>query len=86
MSKDDNRCQQTPPDVIKLVASVVVCWHLLLAGDVWWVSGGYLVGVCGFLSDKGLFGNMRSRNAVQASEDNGNINWVHHLQPWFWQG
>ena len=40
-----------------LVASVVVCWHLLVSGDVWWVSGGCLVGVWGCLSD--IQGNRR---------------------------
>ena len=69
MSTDDNRRQQTPPDVLKqhlsvsfgvwgcLFVSVVVCWHLLLPGDVWWVSGGCLVGVWGCLSD--IHGNRR---------------------------
>ena len=54
MPTDDNRRQQTPPDVLKqrlsvsfgvwgcLFVSVVVCWHLLIPGYVWWVSDGCL--------------------------------------------
>ena len=69
MPTDDNRRQQTPPDVLKqhlsvsfgvwgcLFVSVVVCWHLLFPGDVWWVSWGCLVGVWGCLSD--IHGNQR---------------------------
>ena len=34
-----------------LVASVFVGWHLLLRGDVFWVSGGCLGDVWGCLSD-----------------------------------
>ena len=40
-----------------LLLSVVVCLHLLLPGDVWWVSGGCLVGVWRYLS--GIHGNRR---------------------------
>ena len=40
-----------------LLVSVVVCWHLLLPGDVWWVCGGCLVGIWGYLSD--IHGNWR---------------------------
>ena len=69
MPTDDNRRQQKPPDLLKqhlsvsfgvwgcLFVSVVVCWHLLLPGDVWWVSGGCLVGVWGYLS--GIHGHRR---------------------------
>ena len=73
MPTDNNRSQQTPPDVIKqhlsqclwvsgavclcLVASVVVGWHLLLPWDVCWVSGGCMVSVWGCLSD--IHGNWR---------------------------
>ena len=54
MPTDDNRRQQTLPDVLKqhlsvsfgvwscLFVSVVVCWHLLIPGYVWWVSDGCL--------------------------------------------
>ena len=40
-----------------LVVSAVVCLHLLLPGDVWWVSGGCLVGIWGYLN--GIHGNQR---------------------------
>ena len=69
-ARDVNRRHQTPPDVLKQHLSVslgvwgclfvsggVCCWHLLLPGDVWWVSGGCLVGVWGCLSD--IHGNRR---------------------------
>merc|ERR1711989_259976 len=56
MQTDNNRRQLTPPDILKqrlsvfwvvwrcLLASVVVCLHVLFPGDVWGVSVGYLGG------------------------------------------
>ena len=40
-----------------LLASVVVCWHLMIPGEVWGVSGGCLVCVRVYLS--GIHGNRR---------------------------
>ena len=69
MPKDKNRHKQTAPNTERhwkvlfeyiwrcLLASCVVCWHLLLPGDVWWVSGGCLVGIWGYLND--IHGNWR---------------------------
>ena len=69
MPTDNNRRQQTPPDLLKqhlsvswgvrgcLFVSVVVCWHLMLSGEVWRVSGGYLVGVWRYPS--GIHGDRR---------------------------
>ena len=57
MPTDDNRRQQTPPDILKqhlsvsggvwrgLFASVGVCWHVMFPGAIWGVSGGCLGGV-----------------------------------------
>ena len=55
-----NRQQQTPTDTTRhtqtapvsgvwqcLLASVVVCWHVMFHGDALWVSGGCLGGVWG---------------------------------------
>ena len=69
MPTDNNRRHQTQTDSprhpktltsavwVHLVVSVVVCWHLLLPGDVLGVSGGCLVGIWGYLN--GIHGNRR---------------------------
>ena len=57
MPTDNNKRQQTPPGILKqhlsvilgvwqcLLASVVVCWHVMFPGDALGVSGGCLGGV-----------------------------------------
>ena len=72
MPLDENRGQQTPPDVLKqhLSVSFGVCGCLFVSGFVWccllaspapWrcvgVCGGWLVGVWGYLSD--IHGKLR---------------------------
>ena len=69
MSTDDNRHHQLYSNstcqcllvsgavCLCLLLTVLVWWHLLLPGDVLWVSGGCLVGIWGYLND--IHGNWR---------------------------
>ena len=90
-----NRRQQTLPKTPRnwqvlfekvwqcFLASVVVCWHFMFPGDIWWVSGRSLRGVWRYLS--GIHGHWRSLNKFGGYMRSQSTVWSENTilaQPW----